>query len=343
MTDDTGAIVEAYDTDAYGNTLVFDAAGTGGEWFADDVTQTPAPTNDYIFTGRRYDPETEIYFYRSRYYVPKQGRFISRDSFDYRDGMNLYFYVSDSPTVFVDPGGTAKQFTFKADWEPLYHRPWKLEGVTVQQVPLGKLEWSFDFECDQTKDKKPLLKWKDGAEQFSGTPYFTASTAENIAERYSPMFAAEEVRIFDQDIRVRPIGDDRACVAVTYKGEIALMLKVRSPAPIKGVGSIDQKDFRGSISLRRVAMVCCCCRGDEIDWSSVPTGKRGAPLTGQNVKYGRQPNQHGYFLATPDRATYGQCGETKKFLETFLITTTKSGSRKPAPNPAVPPFYDEPQ
>jgi RHS repeat-associated protein len=79
LTDDGGDIVEAYDTDAYGNTLIFNAAGTGGDWWTDDAQQTDEPTCEFIFTGRRYDVETELYFYRRRYYKPASGSFISRD------------------------------------------------------------------------------------------------------------------------------------------------------------------------------------------------------------------------------------------------------------------------
>ena len=72
-----------YDCDAYGNTIVYEAAGAGGDWFADDArsiySESPAgsccPTCEFIFTGRRFDPETsdaatQMYFYRARYYSP---------------------------------------------------------------------------------------------------------------------------------------------------------------------------------------------------------------------------------------------------------------------------------
>ncbi|MBI1373735.1 MAG: hypothetical protein GC159_13495 [Phycisphaera sp.] len=104
--DDTGAIEEAYDTDAYGNTLIFTAAGTGGNWWADDATQADEPSCDFIFTGRRYDPESEIYFYRRRYYVPDQGRFISKDPIGYMATMNLFEYANSEPTRHIDPTGT---------------------------------------------------------------------------------------------------------------------------------------------------------------------------------------------------------------------------------------------
>ncbi len=70
LTNSSGSIVETYDTDAYGNTLIFTAAGTGGDWWADDAVTDRNPICEFIFTGRRLDPETEIYFCRERYYLP---------------------------------------------------------------------------------------------------------------------------------------------------------------------------------------------------------------------------------------------------------------------------------
>jgi RHS repeat-associated protein len=104
LTNNTGSIVEAYDTDAYGNTLLFKAAGTGG-WFSADDVQASYPACRYVFTGREYDAETQIYFYRSRYFDPVLGRFLGRDAIDYAGGMNLFDYIWGNPTASCDPSG----------------------------------------------------------------------------------------------------------------------------------------------------------------------------------------------------------------------------------------------
>jgi RHS repeat-associated protein len=52
-----------------------------------------ATAASHAFTGREWDPETGLYYYRARYYGPKIGRFISEDPISYRGGIDLYAYV----------------------------------------------------------------------------------------------------------------------------------------------------------------------------------------------------------------------------------------------------------
>ena len=59
-----------------------------------------------MFTGREYDSETGLYFYRARYYDPKIGRFISEDPIGFQGGdLNLYAYVRNNPVNRTDPYG----------------------------------------------------------------------------------------------------------------------------------------------------------------------------------------------------------------------------------------------
>jgi len=98
MTDSAGAVVERYVYSPYGKVTILDAAGT---------TIRPASIvgNATFYTGRKLDSETSLYCYRARYYDADQGRFISRDSREYIDSINMYQYVVGNPLIWLDPSG----------------------------------------------------------------------------------------------------------------------------------------------------------------------------------------------------------------------------------------------
>lgn len=93
VTNDAGAVAEKYRYDAYGQRTVMNASGT--------VLSTTAIANRLGFTGRYHD-ETGLTHFRTRYYQPRYGRFITRDP-DFVDGSNLYgaYYVPNG----MDPSG----------------------------------------------------------------------------------------------------------------------------------------------------------------------------------------------------------------------------------------------
>ncbi len=77
--------------------------------------------NPYMFTGRRFDIETGLYYYRARYYNPHIGRFMQTDPVGYDAGINWYLYCGNNPVAFVDPSGlysTTSTFAlYKIFWD----------------------------------------------------------------------------------------------------------------------------------------------------------------------------------------------------------------------------------
>ena len=101
----TGSVVEVYDTDAYGNTLIFTDAGPDNTWFTDDDVQSTFGASEIIYCGYRYDAEMQNYYARNRYYAAHLGRWLTRDPIGYQGGINLYAYVASSPVGNVDGEG----------------------------------------------------------------------------------------------------------------------------------------------------------------------------------------------------------------------------------------------
>jgi RHS repeat-associated protein len=89
LSSSTGALANTYTYDSFGNLT----ASTG------------SIANRFQYTGREFDPETAIYYYRARYYDPTVGRFISEDPIKFKSGIDFYSYVKESAVNWRDPRG----------------------------------------------------------------------------------------------------------------------------------------------------------------------------------------------------------------------------------------------
>lgn len=71
------------------------------------VSQSISPVaKRYRYTGKERDEESGFSYHGARYYAPWIGRWTSCDPTGMKDGLNVYTYVRNRPTSFVDSSGT---------------------------------------------------------------------------------------------------------------------------------------------------------------------------------------------------------------------------------------------
>lgn len=78
----SGAVQERYTYDHFGNRTILAADGV-------TIRSSSSYNMPYGYTSRRHDGESELMYFRARYYDPTTGEFTSRDPFEYVDGMSM--------------------------------------------------------------------------------------------------------------------------------------------------------------------------------------------------------------------------------------------------------------
>jgi RHS repeat-associated protein len=128
LTDGGGNLVERYEYDPYGRPSFFDAN--------DNALNQSAVSNAILFTGRDYDTETGLYYYRARTMHPGLGRFMQHDPLMYVDGFGLYEYVGNMPTQRVDCFGLeSTRIPNGAFNGPSINTGSRVGGVTGPELP----------------------------------------------------------------------------------------------------------------------------------------------------------------------------------------------------------------
>jgi len=93
LSDTSGALVNTYDYEAFGEVL----------------NQSGSTLNNYLFTGEQFDVSLNQYYLRARYYNQANGRFTQMDTWQGRNHdpvtLHKYLYANSDPANFIDPSG----------------------------------------------------------------------------------------------------------------------------------------------------------------------------------------------------------------------------------------------
>ena len=162
------------------NHLVYDA-------FGNITSQTSAPRLAY--TGREWDSAAGLYFYRSRYYDPRTGAFISPDSAGFGGGdVNLYRYANNSPTNLTDPGGHEGRGWL--DTFPAVQSCGTIADAALQQYSLAALSKLYGESAS-----RDVCGWLMGLVYASRAPQ--ADQADAASQRPGRAAAQQGAAIFD--------------------------------------------------------------------------------------------------------------------------------------------------
>ena len=120
VSDSDGKLAQSYRYDAFGNPR---------------EGRTASVDSPFRFTGREWDPAARLYFFRTRYYDPQLGRFLSVDAAPVSIGapetLDAYAYVHNSPTRLVDPMGAQGMPPFPST-----------DSGAFQALVQGEADWS---------------------------------------------------------------------------------------------------------------------------------------------------------------------------------------------------------
>jgi len=103
------ATTSYYHADGLGSvTSLSNSAGSlaqtyGYDSFGKQTSSSGSLTNPFHYTGRELDSETNLYFYRARYFDPNVGRFNSEDPLGLSVGVNNFAAMGNNPVRFSEP------------------------------------------------------------------------------------------------------------------------------------------------------------------------------------------------------------------------------------------------
>jgi len=156
----------------------------------------------FTYTGREFSAVTDMFHYRARNYMPRIGRFMSRDPYPFDpffpNTIQRYNYCGNSPVNFVDPWGEELKFINSSELSSDGATTPKEQEGSNPTWPWWLLPCTGDDGDDTKTDKqtKSHSLWSiftsifiGGLQQKTGVPDFGANTGLTyLAEGFDSTF-----------------------------------------------------------------------------------------------------------------------------------------------------------
>jgi RHS repeat-associated protein len=170
LTNAAGAVVASY---AYGS-------------FGNVVNSTGSLENSLRYTGREWDSETGLYYYRARYYDPSIGRFLTEDPIAFMGGINFYRYAANRPINTTDPSGLEDLDLEEAnnDIGQVGYRRAALSFGFAREAYTAAIEWMI-------KHKLPDTSFHNGAADAFRHCFWSCTMARYLGEEVAETIANE--------------------------------------------------------------------------------------------------------------------------------------------------------
>ena len=166
LTDINGAVAKAYAYDAYGNIL--ESPGT---------VEQP-----YTYTGREFDSESGLYYYRARYYDALTGRFLQKDPIGFGSGdSNFYRYVRNAPARFNDPRGLKPGDPFDSEREAVLDA---IDCICAKPKSARRNEWGGYVRRVPTNQGLKYVASDPKTSNSPGSVEITAPRDESVTALY---------------------------------------------------------------------------------------------------------------------------------------------------------------
>jgi RHS repeat-associated protein len=170
LTNASGNIVRSYEYDVFGQ--------VSNPPSLDDMFSADPYANRFLYTGREFLKEANLYDYRNRVYSAELGRFLQTDPIRFDAGdVNLYRYVGNGSLNWVDAVGL--KFTI----DPSAPKDWR----SKTQKDLNKVERDLKKNAkDNPKDPCAQKAYKDFMDLKNDPSYNVTITPTTGGNTYDP-------------------------------------------------------------------------------------------------------------------------------------------------------------